>query len=385
MSERVAIVGIGQTKHASRRNDLSLAGLVREAAKAALADAGMDWEDIQAVVLGTAPDMFEGVMMPELYLAEALGAVGKPILRVHTAGSVGGSAAIAASHHISSGWFDRILTIAFEKQSESEAMWALTPYEPFSPVVTAGAGSWFSPLFNAYMSRSGAPNTIGATVAAKDRQNALKNKFAHVRIEGVNVETVLESKMLWHPTRFLETCPSSDGAVAMVMTNEANVTSSEHRPAWVHATAVRSEPQLAPRRSVLDPRSGRECAQDLYRQAGITDPRREIDCAEIYVPFSWFEPLWLENLGFAEPNVGWRMTESGATSLNGDMPWNMSGGVLSTNPIGAAGMLRFAEAAMQVRNQAGDHQVENAQTAMGHAFGGFAQFFAMWIVRSDKP
>ena len=73
--------------HRTARKDVSLAGLVREAAVEALEDAGMTWADIDAVVIGKAPDMFEGVAMPELYLADALGAVGKPMMRVHTAGS----------------------------------------------------------------------------------------------------------------------------------------------------------------------------------------------------------------------------------------------------------------------------------------------------------
>ena len=76
---------------------MSIAGLVREAAVEALDDAGMTWSDIDAVVIGKAPDMFEGVAMPELYLADALGAVGKPMMRVHTAGSVGGSTSIVAA------------------------------------------------------------------------------------------------------------------------------------------------------------------------------------------------------------------------------------------------------------------------------------------------
>ncbi len=79
MAERCGVVGIGQTKHEAKRTDLSIAGLVREAGMRALEDAGLDWKDIDAVVIGKAPDMFEGVMMPELYLADALGAVGKPI------------------------------------------------------------------------------------------------------------------------------------------------------------------------------------------------------------------------------------------------------------------------------------------------------------------
>ena len=82
MAERCAVIGIGQTHHTRRRDDVSLAGLVREAAVRALEDAELGWKDIEAVVIGTAPDLFEGVMMPELYLAEALGAVGKPITRL---------------------------------------------------------------------------------------------------------------------------------------------------------------------------------------------------------------------------------------------------------------------------------------------------------------
>ena len=76
----------------------------------------------------------------------------------------------------------------------------------------------------------------------------------------------------------------------------------------------------------------------------------------------------------------------GATSLldGGDIPWNPSGGVLSSNPIGASGMIRFAEAARQVRDDAGKHQVPGAKLALGHAYGGGAQFYAMWVVGSEK-
>jgi len=111
---------------------VSIAGLVREAALEALEDAGMDFGDIDAVVVGKAPDTFEGVVMPELYLADALGAVGKPLLRVHTAGSVGGSTAIVAAKLVMSGIHKRVLTVSFEKQSESNATWGLSVSMPFS-------------------------------------------------------------------------------------------------------------------------------------------------------------------------------------------------------------------------------------------------------------
>ena len=107
---------------------------------------------------------------------------------------------------------------------------------------------------------------------------------------------------------------------------------------------------------------------------------------EMYVPFSWYEPMWLESLGFAEVGEGWRLVEDGSTQLEGgSLPVNCSGGVLSSNPIGASGTIRFAEAALQVRGMAGERQVEGARRALGHAYGGGAQYFAMWIVGSEKP
>src|SRR5438552_18785351 len=103
-----------------------MAGLVREAAQEARDEAGMPWSDIDAVVIGKAPDMFEGVAMPELYLADALGAVGKPMMRVHTAGSVGGSTSIVAAKLVAAGLHERVLTVAYEKQSVCTAMWGLS-------------------------------------------------------------------------------------------------------------------------------------------------------------------------------------------------------------------------------------------------------------------
>jgi acetyl-CoA C-acetyltransferase len=383
--ERVAVVGIGQTEHRAKRQDVSIPGLLREAAARALADAELEYKDIDAVVIGKAPDMFEGIMMPELFLADALGAVGKPILRVHTAGSVGGSTAIVASHLVSAGVHQRVLTVAFEKQSESEAMWALSPKIPFQPQLTAGAGGYFAPLVRGYIRRAKAPDHVGMLVAVKDRLNGLKNPYAHLRIREISLDMVKASPMLWDPIRYLETCPSSDGACAMVLTNERGATRAPHRPAWVHASAMRSEPVMFSGRDQVNPQAGKDCARDLYAQARITDPMREIDAAELYVPFSWFEPMWLENLGFCAEGDGWKLTERGSTALDGELPVNPSGGVLCSNPIGASGMLRFAEAALQVRGRAGEHQVDGARRAMGHAYGGGSQFYAMWIVGSEKP
>jgi acetyl-CoA C-acetyltransferase len=384
MSELCAVVGVGQTHYATKRDDVSIPGLVREAAMRALDDAAMTWDDIDAVVIGKAPDMFEGIMMPELFLADALGAVGKPMMRVHTAGSVGGSTALVAASLIQAGVHERVLTLGFEKQSESNATWAVTPKAPFSPPVVAGAGGYFAPHIRSYIKRSGAPDDIGIRVALKDRLNAVSNPYAHLQNAEITYEEIKASPMLWEPLRFHEVCPSSDGACAMVLTNEAGGDSASHPPAWVWATAMRSEPTMFAGRDQVNPQAGKDCAQDVWDQAGITNPREEIDVAEIYVPFSWYEPMWMENLGFCEEGDGWKMTLEGATAFDGDLPVNPSGGVMSSNPIGASGMIRFAEAALQVQGRAGEHQVKGAKKALGHAYGGGSQFFSMWIVGTEK-
>ena len=377
-----AIVGVGQTEHKTRRWDVSFAGLVREAAVRALDDAEMTWADIDAVVVGKAPDLFEGIMKPELYLTDALGAAGKPMFRVHTAGSVGGTTGIVASHLVETGRHRRVLAVGFQKQSEGNAQFALGSGRGAS----IGAGGAFAPFMRSYIHRTGAPLDIGPMVAVKDRQNAMKNPYAHLRIADISIEKVKASPMMWDPVRYLESCPSSDGACAVVFTDEAggrDAAKAGRAPAWVLGSAVRSEPSQFPGRDPVRPVAALDCATDLYGQAGITNPRRQIDCAELYVPFSWYEPMWLEAHHIAAENEGWKMVESGETALDGSFPVNMSGGVLSSTPIGASGLLRFAEAAMQVRGTAGEHQVDGANVAVAQAYGAAAQYFAMWVVANS--
>jgi acetyl-CoA C-acetyltransferase len=380
--EPCAVVGIGQTHHKSRRRDVSFGGLVREAAFRALEDAHMTMDDIDAVVIGKAPDLFEGVMKPELYLSDALGAINKPMFRVHTAGSVGGTTGVVGVSHIQARKHRRVLAIAFEKQSEGNAQFALGSGRGAS----LGAGGSFAPFIRSYIHRSGAPEHIGWKVAVKDRQNALKNPYAHLKIQDISIEKVRDSPMMWEPLRYLESCPSSDGACAVVLTDEQggkDAAADGRPPAWVLGTASRSEPGNFPGRDPVRPQAAVDCAWHVYRQAGITNPREQISMAELYVPFSWHEAIWLEGHDIAGPGEGWKMIDAGETEIGGSFPINCSGGVLSSNPIGASGLLRFAEAALQVRGAAGEHQVENAKVALAQAYGANSQYFSMWVVASS--
>jgi acetyl-CoA C-acetyltransferase len=375
----VAVIGVGQSKQA-RRREVTIAGLVRESVSRALADAGLGFPDIDSVVLAKTPDLFDGVMNPELYLADALGARGLPVTRVFTGGSVGGHAAIYGAHLIKAGLARRVLVAAYSKESEGDFTWALSRGLPFSAALGAGAGAHFAPVIREYIRRSGAPEHIGWQVAVNHRLNATRNPYAHIHRPDITLEQVRDSPMLWDPVRYLESCPSSDGSCAIVLSADPG-----DNPAWIHGMAFRTESGHFAGRDEVNPRAGRECAADAYAQAGVTDPAREIDVAELYIPYSWYEPIWLENTGLADVNQGWKLVADGRTAFGGDLPVNPSGGVLSGNPTGATGLLRFAEAALQVRGMAGEHQVPGARLALGHAMGGASQFHAVWIVGSERP
>jgi acetyl-CoA C-acetyltransferase len=378
---RLAVVGIGQSKQAKKR-EVTIGAMVRESVAAAMADADLEFRDIDAIVLSKTPDLFDGVMNPELYLADAMGARGLPVTRVFTGGSVGGHAAIFGAHLVQAGLARRVLVVAYSKESEGNFTWALSRGLPFSAQLGAGAGAHFAPVIREYIRRSGAPEHIGWQVAVNHRLNATRNPYAHIQRPDITVEQVRDSPMLWDPVRYLESCPSSDGSCAVVIAGEQDAGDA---PAWIHGMAWRTETGHFAGRDEVNPLAGQLCAAEAYRQAGITDPARQIDTAELYIPYSWYEPMWLENIGLAEPNLGWKLVDDGHTAFDGHLPVNPSGGVLSGNPTGATGLLRFAEAALQVRGTAGEHQVEGARLAVGHAMGGASQFHAMWVVGAEAP
>ena len=267
-----AIVGIGQTKHKKRRDDVSLPGLVREAAQRALDDAELTWTDIDAVVLGKAPDPFEGVMMPELSMADALGAAGKPMLRVHTAGSVGGSTALVASHLIA----DR----PSRPRAHRRVREAVRGQRPVGPRRRSqrrhGRGRHLRPV-DAVLHRqhSGAPEHIGWKVAVKDRRNAAKNPYAHLQMPDLTIEDVKDSPMLWEPDPLPRVVPVVRRRVrARAHERGRRPKRSSKPPAWVLGSAMRSELGMFPGRDPVRPQAGVECAHVVLRRRGRHEPAR---------------------------------------------------------------------------------------------------------------
>jgi len=369
---RAAIIATGQTKHKSKRRDVNMVELVREAVKECLANAEMTMADIDAVVFGNM-EHFEGVYNPDLWAADAIGAIGKPLMMVTTGGTTGASVAHAGFYHAASGQFDAVLCIGFEKQSDGDTTAGLIfQADPlFERPNMAGAIGTFALAASEYMDKFGVTEEQAAMVSVKNRGNACNNPCAHLR-KGISVEDVMGSRVLAWPIKLLDMCPTSDGACAMIIASEHTAKKrSPNRPAWFKALATRHDqpfnsdlPMLIRMRTLTD------AAKEAYRQAGITDPLDELDVAELYEPCTFAELSWYEALGFCGPGEGGRLVESGQTQMGGKLPVNPSGGVISTNCIGATAMIRVAEAALQVMGQAGERQVEGANLALATGFGG---------------
>jgi acetyl-CoA C-acetyltransferase len=387
MGRRVAIVATGQTDHTSRRTDVNVAELAREAVDRCLASAGRSLADVDAIVLGNM-EMFEGINMPDQWMASALGAVGKPLFKLNTGGTVGASTAVAATQLLSAGVFRRVLCVGYEKHSEGSVQASITTVgDPvWERAVMAGAIGNFASMASVYVDESGATEEQAAKVAVKARRNACRNPHAHLRMPDITVEQVLASDMLAHPVRKLDMCPSSDGACAVLMAGEQDAPGLAARPAWVHAAVTAHDQQFMgdSLKRLAEMRSLIAASGKAYAQAGIDDPLTDLDVAEIYEPATYAELAMYECLGFCETGGGGRLIDEGVTEMDGRLPVNPSGGVLSANPVGATALVRVAEAAMQVMGDAGEHQVEGVETALATGYGGNA-WTEILILRSARP
>jgi len=386
MPRKVAVIGTGQTKTKMRRTDVDFPGLVREAVTAALEDAGITMKDVDAVVFGSSPEYFEGVNNPEKWCLDASGGFMKPQFRIHTGGTVGASTGIGGYYHVASGMYDVVLAITGDKLSEGEVQYNLsTVYDPiFGRDMAAGAPSAVAIQASRYMHKYGITEEQTAIVAVQDRKHAQNNPYAQLQLD-ITVEDVMKSPPLCTPIKLLDACPASDGAAAMVFASEERAQRLCPRPAWVRAVSAIAESANYTYRDWAENIALIKAAKKCYTECGISNPRKELDACEVYDAFSPQLLIWAECLGICERGEGGKLVESGATSMQGDIPFNPSGGVLSANTIGATAMVRQVEACLQVMNKADQRQVEGAKWALAHGWGGGIQFHTVMVVSSEKP
>jgi acetyl-CoA C-acetyltransferase len=353
----VAIVGAGQTHHARRRTDVSQIGLAREAVTRALEDAELTMDDIDSVVVCTGPVLFAAVNQPEKWLVDAIGARLKPVVRVTSGGGTGLAGALAAVNQVRAGFADRVLVVAYDKLSEGALQYSIsTLYDPFwGREFAVGIMGFSAAYWRARIDALGHSEEAAAQVAVKNRKNAMLNPYAHVK-KPVTVEDVLNSRPLCWPIKLLDVPPISDGACAVVLASE-DAAKTATDPAWIRGMAYYSEAENAAHRSMVQSEPLTIAAGRVYQQAGITNPRRQVDVVEVQEPYTCFELSYYEGLGLCAPGGAADLISSGATEMDGDIPVNPSGGCMGANPIGATALIRLAEIAQQVRGRAGDHQI----------------------------
>jgi acetyl-CoA C-acetyltransferase len=381
-----AIVAVGQTEHRNRRLDVSLAEMARESIDRCLASRNLKLEEVDAIVAGNM-EMFEGIFLVDQLFSDALGALGKPVFKLNTGGTVGASVAIACHHLVASGRYRRVLGVGFQKQSEGSTQSAITTVgDPiWERAVMAGAIGNFAAMASTYVHESGATPEQAAKAAVKARRNACRNPHAHLKMPDLTVEQVLASDMLATPIHRLDMCPSSDGACAILVADESVAGDLAAHPAWVHAAVTAHDQQYmgdSPKRLAVM-RSIQAAAKKGYAQAGIGEPLQDFDVAEIYEPASYAELAMYENLGFCPMGDGGKLIDSGRTYMDGDLPVNPSGGVMSTNPVGATALIRVAEAALQVMGEAGERQVDGVRRALATGYGGNAWTDLMILSREQ--
>lgn len=394
MARRVAVVGTGQTKYKTKHHTFSSPDMYFEVVKNCLDDAGLTASDIDGVVFGTGPEALDGVNGVDKWCADAVGALNKPLMRINTGGATGGSTVLAALDHITSGLFDVVVAVSGQRMGQSTAHSQYTLGLGFDPIVVRPFSMNSLPVFAGdaliCMEKFGFNEYHMARIAVKNHLNALNNPYAHLRIN-TTMEEALKAKFLSYPLRLLDLCPSSEGACAMVLACEEKAKKISPRPAWINGFTAGTTVINPGINGVDSTYSWDTIAQKAYRMAGIDNPRTQIQVAEPYIPVSYQEIPAYAAFGFCKPSEAAKLVEDGFGEMGGEVPFCPSGGTLCSNTIGAAGMARMAEAAIQVMGKGEGRQVSGVKNALATAggglfgTGGMTAFFLDVVVLGARP
>jgi acetyl-CoA C-acetyltransferase len=391
---KVAAIGVGQTPFGPTKGAPTYVEMLQRAASTALAAAAITLDDVDAVVLALAPESLMGVNHAERWCVDYIGGRMKPVLRIQTGGATGLSAVAAGYQHVASGLYDRVLVVGADRVRESgdaqkifNKIWDPF-YERSLPFTTI---TMIAMSAVRYMHNYGMTEEQMARVSVKAHHNGAINPNAHIRRE-VTIEEVLASRYLSWPLKLLDACPQSAGGCAVVLSSADGIDDT-HVPAWISGLSMAGETYYIGDRLQTsergydygDAEALAVAAEHAYAMAGITDPRTQIDAVESYASFTPVEIHNAEALGLADLGTAGPLFAEGYFDLDGEIPFNPSGGVICTNPISVTAMVRFVEAVLQVQGRAGAHQVPGAKTVVASGAGGSHQFFNVAVVTSEDP
>jgi acetyl-CoA C-acetyltransferase len=369
MSEDVAVVGLGIHPF-GRHPGVSGLEMAARAARAALADAGIGWDQVDFAVGGS-----DSAGNADTTVS-ALGLTGVPFINVKNGCATGGSALTTAHAMLAAGSADVALVVGFDKH----------PPGAFNPLPEEwGIGSWygetglmlttqfFAMKIQRYMAEHGISESTLAKVAAKAFENGSRNPNAWRR-QPLTEDEVLSSKMVNDPLRQYMFCSPGEGAVALVLARGTRVREFSSKPVLLRSVAFRTRrfgsfevfsPSI-PVESAPSPTA--EAAAAAFEQAGAGPD--DVDVAQLQDTESGAEVMHLAETGLCQDGEQESLIQSGETRIGGRLPVNTDGGCLACGePIGASGLRQVHEVALQLRGDAGDRQIP------GRARVGFTQVY----------
>ncbi|UCF13564.1 MAG: thiolase domain-containing protein [Thermoplasmatales archaeon] len=382
----VAVIGAGMTLF---RRHLKETGkeLSYLATKMAMEDAGIQKNDIDMVVMGSAPDAFDGIHMKGENLLDGAAGAGKPYVRVFNGGGTGVFAPIAGWWHVASGVADICLVVCEEKmgniyphpQTAFRHIWDPVLDRPLNPNLV-----WlFAMEMNRYMTVHNIKKEDIARVAVKNKRNAVGHPCAQLADPNITVDDVLNSEIMAWPVQRLDISPPSDGAAALIFCNKDVVHKFTDDRIYVGGVGWNIDSTIWTNRDLYFPRYVAEAAKMAYKKAGIMNPRKDIDFAEPYDPFDYKELHHMEGLLLCDKGEAPILTREGVTQRDGDLPTCPSGGLLGVgNPIAATMGQKVCELYWQLAGKAGKRQIPgDPRVGVGQAWGDIMQMATVMVLR----
>lgn len=384
--KKVAVAGAGMTLFRSRLQETGKE-LSYEAARMALDQAGIELGEIDAVVMGSAPDAFDGIHKKGENLLDGAGGAHKPYMRVYTGGGTGVFAPIAGWWHVASGLYDKVLVVCEEKmssvkphaQSAFAHIWDPILDRPLKPNLV-----WiFAMEMRRYMEVHNIRKEDIALVSVKNKKNAKDHPCAQLADPDITLEDVLNSEPMALPVRRLDISPPSDGAAALVLVSEDIQPQVTDLPVWIDGVGWSIDTTMWTNRDLYFPQYVARAARMAYKMAGIKKPQEEIDVAEPYDPFNYKELHHMEGLLLCGKGEAPILTREGETQRDGKIPTCPSGGLLGVgNPIAATMGVKACEIYWQLSGQANRRQVPgDPRIGVCQAWGDLMQFGSVMVMR----
>ena len=380
---RVCILGAGSTKY-GKLNE-SIIEIALNASVDAIESAGITPKDIEA---GYISNVF-GVVDKQVHMAPVimsnLGISHVPGLTIESACGSGSVMFREAYANVAAGFYDCVLALGVEKVTHTGTTESTTLFSYCSDFFYEGGnGASFPGLFasiaRAYMNKFKANEEDLALVAVKNHENGLLNPKAHMR-KRITVDDVLNSPVVASPLKLYDCCPFSDGASAVIVCSEDFAKKSGREYIEVIGSGRGGSPAAVQgREEIATIPSTVAAANQAYKMANISP--MDVDFAEVHDCFTIAEIIDVEDLGFFPKGKAVKEIRDGATSRQGRIPINPSGGLKSKgHPIGATGIGQIVEVYEQFSGKARERTIKNAKIALTHNFGATGASAAVHIFK----